>query len=526
MNRPPRGVWHVSKGQDLTLRHRFAGTRKWISWTIGRHPLLAGLAGMVAATVMAALTFVALYNSREDEFHHAVENSRNLVAIISGDLARNVTLYDLSLRGVVLDAERSETWTLSPYLRQRVLFDRGLGSPISGDAYVLDAQGHVKASKSGNTYPGLSFANRDYFAVQQKNPSAGLYVSNPYQSQVRNGALAVALTRRINTPNGAFDGVAMVSIRIGYFEHLLDNIDLGPNGGGFIVLDNGTLIASRPVARHGIGSNYASTSNFAGIASQQSGSFISDGSLDGVSRLYTYAHVPGTPLIVGVAPAVEDVLADWRKRNMLAGAMTVLFGGAYVVVAWLFAFALRDKVRAEAELQRIAETDALTGLSNRRAFDQRLAQEWQRAQREQTPLSLLFIDIDHFKRLNDTYGHATGDEVLAVVAERIMSGTQRAVDLTARYGGEEFAVVLPNTSLEGAIKVAEKIRERVEAAGLANKDTPSGHVTISVGCASCKPPEGGSAAALLAAADTQLYAAKAGGRNRVAWQASDVHQAA
>ncbi|MFM0501383.1 sensor domain-containing diguanylate cyclase [Paraburkholderia caffeinilytica] len=481
---------------------------------------------MVAATVMAALTFVALYNSRQDEFNHAMENSRNLVAIISSDLARSVTLYDLSLRSAVTDAERPETWTLSPYLRQRVLFDRGLGSPISVDAYIVDAQGHVKASLSGNTYPGLSFAHRDYFTVQQNNPSAGLYISNPYQSQVRNGALAVALTRRINTPDGAFDGVALVSIRIEYFVHLLDNIELGTHGAGVIVLDNGTLIASRPAAHRGIGSNYANTSNFASIASHQSGSFVSDGSLDGVSRLYTYAHVPGTPLIVAIAPAVEDVLADWRKRNMLAGAMTVLFGGAYVVVAWLFAFALRDKARAESELQRIAATDALTGLSNRRAFDRRLAQEWRRAQREQTPLSLLFIDIDHFKRFNDTYGHATGDEVLTVVAERITSGTRRAVDLAARYGGEEFAVVLPNTSLEGAIKVAEKIRKRVESAGLEHKDTQSGHVTISVGCASCKPPEGGSAAALLAAADAQLYVAKAGGRNRVAWQTGAVQAVA
>ncbi|MBB4513447.1 diguanylate cyclase [Paraburkholderia fungorum] len=512
----------MSNGQVLSLRYRsarwFGGTRKWIAWTIGRHPLLAGLSGMLAATVMAALTFVALYNSREDEFRHAMDNSRNLVAIISRDLARNVALYDMSLRGVASDAERPETWTLSPYLRQRVLFDRGLGSPISGDAYVLDAQGRVKASKSGNTYPGLSFADRDYFTVQRNNPSVGLYISHPYPSQVRGGALAVGLSRRIDTAQGAFDGIALVSIRIEYFEHLLDNIDLGPNGGGFIVLDNGTLLASRPPARRGIGSNYAGTANFAGIANHPSGSFVSDGSLDGVSRLYTYAHVPGTPLIVGIAPAVEDVLTDWRKRNMLAGAMTVLFGGAYVIVAWLFAFALRDKVCAEAELQRIAETDALTGLSNRRAFDQRLGQEWLRAQREQTPLSLLFIDIDHFKRLNDTYGHATGDEVLAEVAARIMSGTRRAVDVAARYGGEEFAVVLPNTSLDGAVKVAETIRERIEAAGLANKDTERGHVTISVGCASCMPPGGGSAAALLAAADTQLYAAKAAGRNRVAWQ--------
>ncbi|MFM0642695.1 diguanylate cyclase [Paraburkholderia bryophila] len=509
----------MSTGQVVTSRYRLArrlvGIRVCILRAIGRHPFLAGLSGMLTATVVAGLTFLALYNSREEELRHAVESSRNLVTIISRDLARNFRLYDTSLLEVAKDAGQAETWRLAPDLRQRVLFDRTLGSPLAGDAYVLDAQGRVKASMSGNTYPGLSFAHRDYFTVQQNTPHAGLYLSNPYASQVRGGAVAVALSRRVDAPNGAFDGIAMASVRIEYFEHLLDNISLGPNGAGFIVLNNGTLLASRPAARLGIGSNYAKTANFAGIAGHEIGSFVSDGSLDGVSRLYTYAHVPDTPIIVGIAPAVDDVLAGWRRRNLLAGAMTVLFGAAYVVVVWLFAFALRDKVRAEAALQRVAATDALTGLSNRRAFDHRLAQEWRRAQREQTPLALLFIDIDHFKRFNDTYGHATGDEVLTVVAERIVSGTRRALDLAARYGGEEFAVVLPNTSLDGALKVAEKIRKRVESAGLANKDTPGGHVTISVGCAACQPPEGGSAAALLAAADAQLYAAKAAGRNRV-----------
>lgn len=509
----------MSRGQVLTLRYRLA--RRWLEARtfmgrmIGQHPFLSGLSGMGAATVMAGLTFLALYNSREDEFRHAVDNSRNLVNLISRDLGRNAQLYDMSLGGVVADAERPDTWTLPPDLRQRVLFDRWMGTSIPGDAYVLDAQGHVKASRSGNTYPGLSFANRDYFVAQQKNPSAGLVISNPYASEVRDGVLALAMSRRINTPNGAFDGIAMASIRVSYFEHLLDNIDLGPKGAGFIVLDNGTLLASRPASVRGIGSSYADTPNFADIVSKGSGSFESDGSLVGVSRLYTYARVPGTPLFVGIAPAVDDVLADWRRRNLLAGLMTVLFGGAYAAVSWLFAFTLRDKVRAEAELQRVAATDALTGLSNRRAFDQQLALEWRRSQRERTPLSLLFIDIDHFKRFNDTYGHATGDEVLAMVAERIRSGTRRAVDLTARYGGEEFAVVLPNTSLDGAVKVAETIRKRVESAGLAHQDTPSGHVTISIGCATWQPPEGGAPADLLAAADAQLYAAKAAGRNRV-----------
>lgn len=195
--------------------------------------------------------------------------------------------------------------------------------------------------------------------------------------------------------------------------------------------------------------------------------------------------------------------------------MTTAFGGAWVAVSWALAFALRDKVVAEGELLRLAVTDPLTGLAKRRALDRRLAEEWQRAVRGGTPLSLLFFDIDRFKLFNDTYGHAAGDEVLAFVAGRIAAGSRRATDLAARFGGEEFAVVLPDTALDAATRIAEKIRKHIESADLRHSGSNYGCVTVSVGCASCNPPVGVSVAKLLEAADSLLYEAKEGGRNQV-----------
>ncbi len=157
----------------------------------------------------------------------------------------------------------------------------------------------------------------------------------------------------------------------------------------------------------------------------------------------------------------------------------------------------------------------MTGLSNRRVLDNRLDEEWRRARRTGQPLSALFIDIDHFKRFNDTYGHASGDEALSAVAECISSTVRRAVDLVARYGGEEFAVILPDTSADGAAAVAEKIRRNVQAQDILHGGDGSVAVTVSVGCATMVPAQGANALDLLAAADRQLYLAKAAGRNRV-----------
>ncbi|MGF6607328.1 hypothetical protein OKW45_002228 [Paraburkholderia sp. WSM4175] len=240
-------------------------------------------------------------------------------------------------------------------------------------------------------------------------------------SRLRGGKLSIALTRRIDDAQGRFAGIALLAIRIENFQHLLDRIDTGEQGSVFIVMADGTLLARKPIDALAIGTSVAKSPTFAPMTVHDSDSYVSVSPVDGVRRIFTYTHVPGTPLIVAVAPAVDDVLAPWQRRSHVAAALTISFGSVFVLVSWLLAFALRDKQRAQAALLRLAATDPLTGLNNRRVLDKRLDDEWKRARRENKPLSVLFIDIDHFKRFNDTYGHESGDEVLVAVADCIAS---------------------------------------------------------------------------------------------------------
>lgn len=168
--------------------------------------------------------------------------------------------------------------------------------------------------------------------------------------------------------------------------------------------------------------------------------------------------------------------------------------------------ALKRELHSVSELVRV---DSLTGLHNRRAFDEHLPREVARSQRLGEPFCLLMIDIDHFKRLNDTYGHPAGDAVLRSVA-RAIAGCTRPSDLVARYGGEEFAVVLSGIDSGQALAVAERIRRQVALA-----ESGLHRVTVSVGVAQYRPSAGDDAEQLLGRADQALYAAKHAGRNRV-----------
>jgi diguanylate cyclase (GGDEF)-like protein/PAS domain S-box-containing protein len=183
---------------------------------------------------------------------------------------------------------------------------------------------------------------------------------------------------------------------------------------------------------------------------------------------------------------------------------------------------ISERKNTEAELQkaydnleRLAAMDGLTGLTNRRIFDETLEVEWRRSQREETTISLLMLDVDYFKAFNDALGHVAGDETLRGIAQALRDVIQRPGDLAARYGGEEFVVLLPGTSHAGAIHLAEKIAIAISRLGLEHTASPAGYVTASIGVTSFTPGPEDDSSHLVQEADRALYAAKRNGRNRI-----------
>jgi len=173
---------------------------------------------------------------------------------------------------------------------------------------------------------------------------------------------------------------------------------------------------------------------------------------------------------------------------------------------------LEDRVH---QLARDSATDALTGLANRRHFDAVLSVEWNRAARTQSPLSLLMVDIDHFKKFNDYYGHLKGDRCLQRVAATLLGCARRAGDFVARFGGEEFVLLLPGVGPEEACETAQQCIEHMREVSLPHAASPvAPFVTLSIGVASLAPDSSSTATSLINAADAAMYRAKSGGRAR------------
>jgi len=205
---------------------------------------------------------------------------------------------------------------------------------------------------------------------------------------------------------------------------------------------------------------------------------------------------------------IRDVVHVIRDEN----------GVTQDLVGFMFDISARKQMEQEvADLNRKLEAwsnqDGLTGIANRRLFDQTMAAEWARGKRSGAPLSLLMLDVDHFKGYNDHYGHVKGDECLIRVARAIGQAPMRSSDLFARYGGEEFALVLPQTPADAAQLVAERCCELVAALNIPHAASPVGVITISVGVCTMVPGEESSCSTLIERADGKLYRAKRNGRN-------------
>jgi diguanylate cyclase (GGDEF)-like protein len=224
--------------------------------------------------------------------------------------------------------------------------------------------------------------------------------------------------------------------------------------------------------------------------------------------------------LTGAALAVFGLyvgsFADYLWRPLVEAAPMIGSAIEALLLALAVSLQLRRQEREREHLDRLAHVDGLTGIANRTALDAQLARSWERARRMSEPLGGLMIDVDHFKRYNDTYGHQAGDEVLRRIASVLSDLSVRRDDIVARYGGEEFFVVLAATDLAGAQRVADRLLEAIKALALAHATTQEQRVTVSIGVASIVPAVATDERELIRRADAALYAAKAMGRNRLA----------
>jgi diguanylate cyclase (GGDEF)-like protein len=482
------------------------------------------ISATLACAAILVTTIVVLVAGRHDAISRANQSSANIAEAIARDIERNLEVYDLSLQAVTEGMTDAEVVSLPAQVRRQVLFDRSATARYIRGIYAIDDKGHIAEDRSGHP-PQADFSDRDYFIVHKEHRDVGLFISRPYASRLRMGAPSLALSRRISRADGSFAGIALLAINLDYFQHLINDIRLGHGGAAAIIEDNGAIVARSPRPKTGEPISIAGTQALRVMLANISGSFNVKSPLDGTDRVLTFSHVKGSNLVVAVAPAVAEMTAEWKHWSLVIGSLAILISAGFTIVVWLLVLAVRQRDAAQVQLIRIADTDALTGVANRRKLDATLDELWAGAVQQDSTVALLFVDADHFKLYNDSYGHDVGDRALQLIADCSTRHARRKDDLVARYGGEEFVVALPNATRDYAAAVAESIRREVDLRSRTSPQDNLPAVTVSIGFVVALPSRGATLFDVLRLADEALYRSKQNGRNRVTAAASDGLQA-
>lgn len=471
------------------------------------------------------------WKARTEQLRNTETGITNMARALAQHGDDTLTAADLILSGTVDDVESGGM--ADPHDDVRVHLHRRLQSraaeltQLSG-LFVFDAEGNMIGSSNDTAFKG-NVSDRSYFRYHQEHRERGPHIGPLIKSA--GGAWRLTVSRRIDYPDGRFRGVALAAVDIDYFRNFYDTFSIGDNGLIILGLNDGTMLVRRPFFDKYVGFDLNKVPIFRDYVSKHhDGTHTAASTVDGKERINAYRHFNQFPLFVAIALSKEEVLNGWIDDTLLhtLGILVLI-----LILALLGNWLLRQiklRLSAEAELriardnldqlnqhlQFLALEDGLTGLANRRHFDIALNDEFARALRHRHPLALIMLDVDWFKQFNDIYGHRAGDDCLRRVATLIKSVSQRAGDVTARYGGEEIVVLLPETTLELATVIAERIRCEIVSLSIAHSASPLGTVTISAGVAAIWPQQVTQSPGLLVEeADLALYAAKARGRNCV-----------
>lgn len=478
---------------------------------------------------LASLTLWKVMASRERALEDVNVHGLNLTQALSTYSEGIVRQSSMLLLGLV---ERLETEGAGPgqieRLSQLVKRQQPLMPPMSGiTIYARD--GSWLMSSNRPMPDGANSSDRAFFIHHRDDPSRDPFIGLPIRSRV-NQEWVITISRRFNDEHGEFAGVVAMTLGVENFLQLFGKLDVGHEGAIGLAYTDGSMLVRYPFREQDMGRNFSKSPIFTKyLVDQSAGTASFTSSLDGVERLYAFRKSDKLPLVTTVALGKQEALSAWRLEALLSSLVVAALLALIGAIGWLLIRAMSRRSAIENELrltqqqlldsnqrlESLAMHDALTGLANRRCFDEALTQEVRTAHRNGTTLALLMIDIDHFKRYNDTYGHPAGDACLQQIATLLSSCIRRPRDLLARYGGEEMAVILPDTDNDGAAVVARLMLERLALQAIPHQGSPFGHVTASIGIACADGTVLDNPPSLIERADQALYIAKQAGRNRL-----------
>lgn len=467
--------------------------------------------GLTITLGFSSVCAMVLWESRNRDRDRARQAAVNVVATIGSEVARNFELYNLSLEGVVDGLNVQGLSTLTPKIRQMILFDRAASAKDMGSIFVLDKLGSVILDSRSENPINENYVNKDFFKVHKAVANSGAYIGTPFR--MANGEYVVAISRRLSDANGDFIGVVAGTLRLSYFRKMFERLEIDTTSSLMLTRENGSIVARAPYKPEVVGFNVSDSPVFQRVSQAPEGTFDMNAGLDGVKRMYVYQRIGEWPLIVSYGQSLETIYANWWREAQIIGLLMLGLCATNVALIVFLARALKRRAKAEHDYAVMATTDSLTGLCNRRRFDETVALEWRRALRRQSSVGLLMIDADHFKHFNDQFGHQAGDGALKALADCIDLGARRAGDLCGRVGGEEFAVLLPDSDIDEAMAVARSIEAQVASLRALQAGRADTTPTLSIGVACIVPRPGLEPRDLVRIADGALYKAKAAGRN-------------
>ena len=476
----------------------------------GRKTLLA-TAGSVLVAICLVFVFV-MVSWHADVGRGVGASGQSVAGAIAHEVDRNVELLDVSMQAISQQWSTREIRDLPPHLGNMVLFDDAIRAPGFGAVLVLDRNGRIEAGSTDGWSPETRLGDRDYFKVHAMSSDLGLFVSKPFVSRL-SGRRNVALSRRITDGDGTFAGVVVGTIDLEYLSRLYAGVTLGTDTAAALLRMDGTVIAREPPVETGARPWIGDQDSFTLMRVSRSGTFEGASPFDGRPGIISFNRIGKLPLIQVIEVGSEGAYATWWRRAAAVSGLLALLCLCVLALCVALTIELSRRAAAEATLGRLADTDPLTGLANRRSFDAALSAAWSESAASGEPVALLMADADAFKAYNDLFGHQAGDEILLRIAGCLDGLARERGSVACRWGGEEFVVVLRGVGEPEALALADELCRAVRGLGLEHPRGVGGVVTVSVGVATATPSTDLSTRALLTSADAALYRAKAEGRD-------------